>query len=54
MSKLSKLLNIEEFLNSIVINIDENINELPFNSISVKYLYINVYITCDLNYVIHL
>ena len=44
MSKQSKLLNIEESLSSTIINIDGNINELPLNSISVKNLYIFVYI----------
>ena len=48
MSKQLKLLNIEDFKNSIVINIDENINELPLNIISVKNLYIYVYIICEL------
>ena len=55
MSKQSKLLNIEESLSSTIINIDENINELPLNSISVKTcIFMYIYNICELNYVIHL
>ena len=55
MNKLYKSLNIERFQNFTVTNIDKNINELLLNSISVKNLYIFVYINiiCDLNKVIH-
>ena len=51
MNKLYKSLNIERFQNFTVTNIDKNINELLLNSISVKNLYIFVYINiiCDLN-----
>jgi hypothetical protein len=55
MSKQSKLLNIEEFLSSTITNIDENINELPLNSISVKTcIFMYIYNICEINYVIHL
>jgi len=44
MNKQYKSLNIEEFQNFTAINIEENINELPLNNISVKNLYITIYI----------
>ncbi len=44
MNKQFKSLNIEEFQNFTAINIEENINELPLNNISVKNLYITIYI----------
>ena len=51
MNKLYKSLNIERFPNFTVTNIDKNNNELLLNSISVKNMYIFVYINiiCDLN-----
>ena len=44
MNKQYKSLNIEEFQNFTAINIEENINELPLNNISVKKLVYYVYI----------